>query len=195
MGQHPLYQCGVRRKVLIVQDVGHEGHIVGPAESILVEIAREQVNPRFQPCLFHRSFRQSKRCRQIEHRSGQLRIGLAEGNRVGPGSSAQIQEPNRPAQLQPLGEIRPALLPNSMKDCQYIGAQLRICLEDMPVDRSLPGANRLLQLAPVLPFRIVQQEQVTDIFGRIADQMRSSGSRISVRIPVLIQESHRDESI
>jgi hypothetical protein len=94
---------------------------------------------------------------------------------------------NGPLEAQPFRKFRPALATDAIKHRQDIAAQFRIRFEDMPVDQALSRTDRLLQLSPIVPFRIVQQQQVPNVVRRVPNEVLSCHSGIAVAAVCLRQ--------
>ncbi len=74
-----------------------------------------------------------------------------------------------------------------MKDRQYVPAQFGIGLEDVPVDQPLSRPDCVLQLPPIVPLGVMQQQQMPDILGRMADEMLFRRRGVAVHLSFLLQ--------
>src|SRR5437870_1370977 len=82
-----------------------------------------------------------------------------------------------------------------MKHGQHITAQFRICLKYVPIHRSLAGSNGLFQLAPMLPFRIMEHKQVPDVLSGLPDKVVRRRAGIAVARALLAEEPQRDQRV
>src|SRR5439155_22288248 len=98
-------------------------------------------------------------------------VDAAKSDRIPASTSPAIKEGPRFAKLQSRGQRRPALLSDAIQNRQNVRPQLRIGFKHMAGHRRVSGSDRLLQLAPVAPLRLMEQEQVSHIARRSLVQM------------------------
>src|SRR5688500_3440330 len=148
---------------LVMQDVGHQHDVVGAPKAVPVEVSRSERNARLQAGIFDRGFRKPQRGRKIEDRGRELRINLAEGNGVCSCPASQVEKMKPPSELESFGELRTALTADAMKHGEDMTSQLRISFKDTPVHGPRARTDGLFQPSPVVPLRVVQEQEMADV--------------------------------
>ncbi len=195
MSERLSHERRVGIRTLVVQDVRHQHDIIGPAQGVGVEVSSQQGDPRVKSRFLDRPLGRLQRLRQVKDGRAQPRVDGAKGDRIRAGTSPEIKEGPRFAKLQPRGQRRPALLSDAIQNRQHVRPQLRIGFKHMAGHRRVSGSDRLLQLAPVAPLRLMEQEQVSHIARRSLGQMGPRHLGIAEPVGLFGQHPHRRQGV